>query len=89
MGNQRSCDYCGKVTEEGAAWVVLNRVVLGSGRSRVLSEFWNSEGEYVWEQDGDGDDQAASGVLLCYPDCLRDFIEGRMIEADIQAGKNG
>ena len=80
---KRSCEYCGKPTDQGQPWVLLNRVCFGSGQASMMSSFTDDENQCSWDQNK----WIASGPVLCYPDCLRDFIEGRMIECDIKTGK--
>lgn len=80
---------CGELIA-GQPWVGLNRVLIGSGKSYVMSEFVDAdEGDYRWNQadeDDEDDEDFASYVALCFPSCLQFYIEGRMLEADIVTG---
>ena len=80
-----NCVMCG-CDVGGRPWVVLNRVCFGSGKAYAQVEFRNDDDEYVWSQEGfDGSDQnALSGKVACFPLCLQSFIEGRMLEAEIE-----
>lgn len=53
-----------------------------------MVEAVNDEGEYVWEIHPDSleADERASGKLLCWPDCLVAWVEGKMIETDFELG---
>ena len=84
------CDFCGEALL-GKPWVVLNRAVFGSGNSYAMSEFQNDRQECAWSHAHENEDgePVASGPALCFPSCLTTFIEGRMIEADIEMGHTG
>ena len=71
---------------DGVPWVVLNRFVVGSGASYSATSVLTDD-DYVWETSAEGDEKdSVSGYLLCFPSCLQTFIEGRMLEADIESG---
>lgn len=73
---------------ESRPWVLLNRYGYGSGRARGMTEGRNSRGEYLWEvgDDLDAEDELVTGPLLCFPSCLQQYLEGKMVEADIATG---
>lgn len=81
------CDLCHQ--DAGLKpWVLLNRYGYGTGRCRGMSEVYNQDGEYYWEvgDDLDAEQESVTGALLCFPECLKTYIEGKMIEADIKMG---
>ena len=77
-----TCDVCGE-SIEGGAWLILNRYAFGTGRMRVMSEVLAGD-EYVWHQDEVEDEEACSGWLLHWPNCARDWIDAKMVEADAE-----
>lgn len=85
---ERICDVCGKVVTN-QPWLLLNRYGVGSGRARCMSQANNGEGDYVWKQgdDGEGEDDMASGRLLCWPQCAATWVEWKMAEADIMVDR--
>ncbi len=78
------CDYCGEHVGYDKPWVLLNRYGVGTGSKRCLSEIV-TDGEYLWEVDEDTGDVEAGGALLCWPQCLHSWIEGKMIQVDAEA----
>lgn len=81
------CRFCGASVEH-TPWVKLNRIAFGTGRCRCASEFHNDDGDYIWEvgDDLDAQEEVVTGPVLCFPDCLQTYLEGRMVEADIRMG---
>jgi len=86
MSNERACDMCG-ARIEGARWLLLNRYGIGTGRTRALTERLDQNGNELWEMSDDIEEEYAAGVLLCWPACANDYIETRMVEADLAQGK--
>ena len=80
------CDLCGNDTAK-RPWVLLNRFGYGTGLCRGMTEI-RVDGEYHWEvgDDLDAQEEVATGRLLCFPHCLQTYLEGKMIEADIEMG---
>ena len=81
------CDICHQ--DIGTRpWVLLNRFCYGTGKCRGACEVQAEDGDCVWEvgDDLDAEKEIVSGALVCFPDCMRLYIEGKMIEADIHMG---
>lgn len=79
---QVNCASCGEIVR-GQPWVLLNRWALGTGANRLMSEGLNKRGEYLWEQSDDGEDEYATGPILCWPTCASNYIDARMVETDV------
>jgi len=82
------CAIC-KQDVEGRPWILLNRYVCSSGQSYVINEVLNEYGNYAWdvveEPDGEAEDDV-TGTVLCFPQCMVTYLEGQMIQADIEQG---
>jgi len=81
------CELCGEPVDSGP-WLLLNRFGVGSGRARALSERRNDDGEYLWriypgEDDREGDERA-TGPVLHWPICAKEWIEGLMKLCDFE-----
>lgn len=80
-----NCDLCHQSTDD-RPWVLLNRYGYGTGNCRGMTEVHNSDDEYHWDvgNDLDAQEEVVTGTLLCFPECLRTYLE--MIAADIRMG---
>jgi len=72
------CELCGEDTSH-KKWVSLNRYALGDGDDSMMVQ--PETDRYEWRMAEDG--AAATGVVLCFLGCLLTWIEGEMIENDI------
>lgn len=86
-GDNGCCDLCGDPVDS-RPWVLLNRFGYGSGKCRGMTEV-QVDGVCVWEvgDDLDAEQEVVSGWLLCFPGCLQMFLEGKMLQAEIDMGK--
>lgn len=67
------CDWCGCRLTRKINWVGLNRWVVSTTKTEMLSECGSS---YVWEPDED----RFSGLTFCFPKCLTHWLEDSMID---------
>lgn len=67
------CDFCARQLTHRVNWVGLNRWVVSSKRTEMMSECGSS---YVWEPE----ESSFTGTTLCFPKCLTQWLEDRVIE---------
>lgn len=85
--SRHHCEFCGEDVSV-RPWVLLNRFGFGSGKVRGMCEMLNEDDDCEWDvgEDLDVEAEVVSGPVLCFPRCLQTFIEGKMIEAEIELG---
>lgn len=75
------CDLCGIPLNRKINWVGLNRWVVSSKRTEMMSEDGSS---YVWEPE----DSAFTGITLCFPACIMQWLESEVIELGLSKTLN-
>ncbi len=82
-GDDLVCDLCGEhPIREGRAFVDLNRYVIGdaNGVSMMEAVIEDENGEeYSW----DPENHACSGTLLCFPICMTQWMEAKLVECAV------
>jgi hypothetical protein len=78
------CDYC-RQDVAGREWVILNRYVVGTSKGRNMVEERGTSGVCNWDigKGKAGNDDFATGPILCFPLCLTAWLEGKLAETRV------
>lgn len=80
-----NCELCGQALGTQRPWIVLNRYVVGDGAVRQYVTWQDDDGDEVWDVHGG----VVGGYQLCLDPCLRTWIDGRLIEANLTLRQQG
>ena len=73
------CTLCGLPLGKDRPWIVLNRYVVGDGVVRQYVNWLDDDGEDVWDVHAG----VVGGWQLCLDPCLRTWIDGRLMDANL------
>lgn len=73
------CGFCEKPILEGQQWVLVNRIVVGSGINDVYTEHTDEDGVYEWGPEGG----VTTGTAYHRGECLSGYLDKCCARADI------